>query len=230
MQDDESISIAEFESTRESIRTTFGGKSGNTKITTTRSATLQLMENHHVNFDLLSQSYSSNILSWAGKKGTLSRRLVMRGDRIEPVEFKRTLSNQKDMVIIITTTDGDIFGCYESRKIPQMPLRGQVYSKGKTGKHFVFSLSGPTETAFSATRKKRKGFFNDKPFIGMFSNETLQDMLIEIKNFCLIANNGGGMLYSTYEDMYEYDKLGKLKDYTNENTFRVSCIGVYQIV
>ena len=64
----------------------------------------------------------------------------------------------------------------------------------------------------------------------MFSNETLQDMLIEIKNFCLIANNGGGMLYSTYEDMYEYDKLGKLKDYTNENMFRVSCIGVYQIV
>ena len=58
MQDDESISIAEFESTRESIRTTFGGKSGNTKITTTRSATLQLMENHHVNFDLLSKSYS----------------------------------------------------------------------------------------------------------------------------------------------------------------------------
>ena len=227
---DELISKAELEETAQSIRTTVRSPA-DPSVTTTRMTTLKLIEDHFVNFDLLMKHYASDILSWADLKNNQIRKLlVQKGNRLNPSEFKSKICGQTNILIIITTTAGDIFGVFESRKIPQIPRSDVVYSKGKKGTHFVFSLSNPKEMAFKAQRKKRKGILHDKPFVGVFSNAAREDMFLSVKNFLLVSNSGGGMLLEgTYSEMYEFDGLGELDDYMEQKLFNVSCVGVYQI-
>ena len=75
MQDDEFISIQEFMNTRESLRTTFKDPTSS-MITTLRTSTQLLINDHYINFDLLCKHYSSTIFEWIGKKGELERKLA----------------------------------------------------------------------------------------------------------------------------------------------------------
>lgn len=230
MDPDDVMTENEFLKSTESLRSTFS-RPVDPIITTTRERTIRLMEDHFINFDMLMDYYSGDLMKFAEKKkGAIRKILVQKGNSLNPQMMKNEIVGKKDIMIIICTTDGSIFGAYESRKIPSVPTSGTNYTKGKGG-HCVFSLSGPSEMAFKAERKKRNGTFREKPFLGIFSNQAREDMFLSIKNFCLIGNNGGGMIMSdTYEEMYQHGNPGKITDFMEKNMFSVSCIGIFQIV
>ncbi|BFU18156.1 protein kinase domain containing protein [Entamoeba histolytica HM-1:IMSS-B] len=138
-------------------------------------------------------------------------------------DINRKIHGRKNILFLITTTEGWAFGAFIAGHIP-VPSESMQYVKD-THKHFVFTLKNPFNIEpMILHRKKGKGMT-----LIVFPNSNIVYSLV-IKKFCVIkkSKDENSVIHPEFNTKYEDPTQYSCCLFTGEDSINVDEIIAYQ--